>query len=158
MYAGGCGDHMLSSGTWQRTSSKIRTSDVVPNSSVSPASVSRFNLSSTHQLTADWDIVFSVPMTRDDKCVYYDTCDATVYYGSTLLAKTTLSPFSHCDDNEMHVTVHLAAFPSDVKDKDEQSLADDRALGSIEFRVRLLFSSVIWTHGCSSTHPQRLKV
>ena len=132
--------------------------DLGPGFSVSSASVSRFNLSSTHQLTADWDIVFSIPKSGDDQCVYYDTCDATVYYGSTLLAKTTLSPFSQCDENEMQVTVHLAALSSDVKDKDAPGLAANRALGSIEFRVRLLFSSVIWIDGWSRSRPQRLKV
>lgn len=112
-----------------------------PGFSISSASVSRFNLSSTN-LTADWDIVFSIRNPNKYHNIEYGTYHANVYYGSALLAKTTLSPFSQGKDKEIPVTISVAALSSHVKEDAALRLADDHAHGSIEFRVRLLFPGV----------------
>ncbi|XXG65108.1 hypothetical protein AAC387_Pa05g2896 [Persea americana] len=136
----------------------IFTNYEFPSFSISSISVSRFNLSSTN-LTADWDIVFSVRNPNKHHNVEYGTFDANVYYGSALLAKTTLSPFSQGKHEEIPVTISVAALSSYVNEDAALRLAADHARGSIEFRVRLLFSAVsIRSHSRGDSGPLLIKV
>ncbi|XXG59658.1 hypothetical protein AAC387_Pa04g1705 [Persea americana] len=104
----------------------------LPKFSISSASVSPFNLSSTH-LTAKWDIVFSV-RNPNILAAGYGSVNASIIYGSTILANTFLFPFSEGKPKETSVTATLSNY---VNEDTAGGLAADRAGGSIEFQVRL---------------------
>lgn len=105
----------------------------VPAFSVSSASLSPFNLSSTHHLTADLDIVFSVFNPSDEWTAKYGTLDVLIMDGSTstVLANTTLSPFSQVHLNKTSITAHLSILSTYIDD----AAASD---GIIKLGVRLL--------------------
>lgn len=128
----------------------------LPKFSVSSASVTRFNLSST-QLTANWEIVFAVSNPNKKMTVEYDTFRASVIYGNTGLAENTLSPFSQGKRNQTSFTARLAASSSYVEDSDARALSADRARGSIEFRVKL-YSWVRFRTGAWRTRSHLMRV
>lgn len=89
-----------------------------PKFSVSSASVYPFNLSSTHHLTADLDIVFSVFNPSDEWTAKYGTLDVLIRDGSTCtdLANTTLSLFSQVHLNKTSITAHLSILSTYIDD------------------------------------------
>lgn len=131
----------------------------LPQFSVSSASISAFNLSSTHHLSGNWDLVFSVRNPNGHLTAKYRTVHVSIFYGSsTILANTTLSPFSQGSSMETSISARLAAFSNYINDDTAAlGLEKDCVRGSIEFGVRL-FSRVRFWEGYIPTLPYHIRV
>lgn len=114
----------------------------LPQFSVSSASVSSFNLSSSN-LTAVWDVVFSIRNPNKKTSLRYLNADASIVYRSSILSGAALLPFSQGENNETSLTSRLAAIQSYVADA--SYLAADCSHGLVEVEVRL-FSWLRFRH------------
>ncbi|XXG60851.1 hypothetical protein AAC387_Pa04g2661 [Persea americana] len=110
----------------------------VPKFSVSSAFVSAFNLSSTHHLAADLDIEFSVLNPSKRWTAKYGTLDVLIMDGSTstLLANTTLSPFSQISRTEASITVLLSVPSNDDAARDGTIILGVTLLSWVRFELQ----------------------
>ncbi|XP_043691529.1 NDR1/HIN1-like protein 10 [Telopea speciosissima] len=119
----------------------------VPEFQLDSASVSSFNVSSS-DLTANWDLAFTVRNPNKKLIVFYDSFDGYVFYGRAQLAETSLPPFYQGKRNQTTVQAKFAAASTYVNDYVASSIAADRSQGAVSFNVRLVtwvrFKSGLW--------------
>lgn len=135
----------------------------LPRFSVSSASISAFNLSSSHHLSGNWDLVFSVRNPSRCLTAKYRTVHVSIFYGSstTILANTTLPPFSLRYSMETSISARLAAFSNYINDDTAVAalgLEKDGVRGSIEFGVTLFSRVRFWAGGLLPTRPYHIRV
>ncbi|XP_077234428.1 NDR1/HIN1-like protein 10 [Tasmannia lanceolata] len=120
----------------------------LPDFSISSASVSPLNTSSSSQLTANWDLTFSVRNPNKKMNIYYDRIVASVVYGQDVLSVTTLQPFYQAKRNLTTVRARMVVDSFYVGDKVMRNIAAERSLGAVNFNFRLVawvrFRSGAW--------------
>ncbi|XP_042475176.1 NDR1/HIN1-like protein 10 [Macadamia integrifolia] len=109
----------------------------VPEFQLDSASVSSFNVSSS-DLTANWDLNFTVRNPNKKLTVFYSNFRGVIFYDRMQLAETSLPPFEQGKRNQTTVRAKFAASSTYVDDNLAKSLATDRSQGAVSFNVRLV--------------------
>ncbi|XP_043716635.1 NDR1/HIN1-like protein 10 [Telopea speciosissima] len=109
----------------------------VPEFQLDSASVSYFNVS-TSNLTANWDLGFTIRNPNKKLSVYYDSFFVNMLYGREDLAETSLPPFDQGTRNQTTLRAKFAAASTYVEDNAAKSMAADRSLGAVNFNVKLV--------------------
>ncbi|KAL5976495.1 hypothetical protein ACLOJK_020828 [Asimina triloba] len=110
----------------------------LPRFSVVAATLSNFNLSSSH-LTADWNISISARNPNSKMGVYYDRVEASIFYGREMLSSTSLDPFYQGKHNVTTIDAEFASVSEYVDGDVSRGLTDDQSRhGFVKFHVRLI--------------------
>ncbi|XP_077249396.1 NDR1/HIN1-like protein 10 [Tasmannia lanceolata] len=110
----------------------------LPDFSISSASVSLINASSSSQLTANWNLTFSVQNRNKMTGIYYDQINASVFYGSDFIAVTSLPPF-HQDKHDLTtVQARLAANSMYLGDQVIADINAERSRDAVNFNFKLI--------------------
>ncbi|GMG98416.1 hypothetical protein Nepgr_000256 [Nepenthes gracilis] len=110
----------------------------VPRFSVISLSVSQFNVSSSSQISGNWNVLFTVSNPNDKLHAYYDTIETYVFYQSQLLAQNELAPFDQGTKSQTNLTAKLVAASAYVDGKALSGINEDRSHGSVTFNLRIL--------------------
>ncbi|XP_077240058.1 NDR1/HIN1-like protein 26 [Tasmannia lanceolata] len=129
----------------------------LPDFSITSASVSPINTSSSSQLTANWDLTFSVRNPNKKMNIYYDQIDASVFYGSDFISLTSLPPFYQSKENITTVRARLAADSAYIGDGVVSDIAGERSHGAVSFNFKVI-AWVRFRSGAWRTRKRILKV
>uniref|UniRef100_A0A6V7QWL2 Late embryogenesis abundant protein LEA-2 subgroup domain-containing protein n=1 Tax=Ananas comosus var. bracteatus TaxID=296719 RepID=A0A6V7QWL2_ANACO len=122
----------------------------LPQFSVSSASVSSFNLSSSsQQLSADFDVTLTVRNPNKKMGVQYDGVRAAVVYGGETISETSLPPFYQSKGNVTTVHARLVAAGEYVGGDVTNGINSDRSHGNgaVRFQFRVLSWAVFNSGG-----------
>lgn len=121
----------------------------LPQFSVSSASVSSFNLSSSQQLSADFDVTLTVRNPNKKMGVQYDGVRAAVLYGGETISETSLPPFYQSKGNVTTVHARLVAAGEYVVGDVTNGINSDRSHGNgaVRFQFRVLSWAVFNSGG-----------
>ncbi|KAF4371055.1 hypothetical protein CsatB_028376 [Cannabis sativa] len=111
----------------------------LPKISVDSVSLTNFNVSSSSPaVSGNWAIGFSVNNPNKKMSIAYDEIDSVVFYRSTFLAETRISPFTQGTRSQTSVNATFSAFNSYVEKSVVSGIATDRGRGIVNFNIRVL--------------------
>ncbi|XP_059668656.1 NDR1/HIN1-like protein 10 [Cornus florida] len=109
----------------------------LPEFTVASATVSPINATAS-EVTATWDVSLLIKNPNTKLTVFYDSLDASVFYGDSLLTQTELRPFSQPKNKQNLIRSRFALVRANVGDNVAKAISSDRARGSVSFGVRVL--------------------
>ncbi|XP_062082558.1 NDR1/HIN1-like protein 10 [Humulus lupulus] len=110
----------------------------LPNFSVDSVSLTNFNVSSTSAISGNWAVGFSVNNPNKKMSIAYDEIDSVVFYKSTFLSETRISPFTQATRSQSSINATFSAANSYVEQSVVSGIATDRGRGTVNFNIRVL--------------------
>lgn len=109
----------------------------VPTFTVDSVSVSHLNATAS-EISATFNIHFTVGNPNHKLHVYYDQVEARVFYKDSLIARNSLQPFDQGTKSQSGLDAELAALSAYIGGGLVGDLNGDRSKGTVEFDVQVL--------------------